>query len=140
MAVAATGFGVGFLALGLYQHAISASSFGAVSLLVAFFCLIKQQTSIDTDSRMVSREGYLFGRYRLWRRRRPLNDFVAVRCRRYPHPGENDTVFIGLRRRAGRVMELRYCNVTHGSPGSQAQSDARWLADITGLPLDENVA
>ena len=139
MVVAATGFGVIFLALGLYQHAISASTFGVVFLLVGFFCFVEQHTSIDTESRMVSREGCLFGRFRLWLRRRPLSDFVAVRCRRYPHPGENDTVFIGLRPRTGRVMELRYYSVAHGSLPFQALSEASWLAEITGLPLDKKV-
>ena len=111
IAVAASGVGVGCLALGLYQHAMSAPAIGVVSLFIAFFCFVKKQTSIDTESRIVSREGYLFGRLRLWFRRRPLSDFVAVRCRRCPKPGENDTVFIGLRRRTGRVMELRYYTV-----------------------------
>jgi len=140
MAIAGGGFGVGFLLIGFFQRSVMASSFGAVSLLAAFFSCIKQGTSIDMEQRIVTSEGYLFGRLCLWLRRRPLSDFVAVRCRRVMHADANDTVFLGFERRGGRVMEIRYYTVAHGGPASQAWSEARWLAEVTGLPLHESPA
>jgi hypothetical protein len=49
--------------------------------------------------------------------------------------GENDTVFVGLRRNPGRVMEVSYFN--RRSDYSQAWGVASPLAEATGLPLEE---
>lgn len=79
--------------------------------------------------------GRLFGRLCGWRRRYPLGDFAAVTCRRVVRVGENDTVFVGLRRNPGRVMEVSYFN--RRSDYSQAWGVASPLAEATGLPLEE---
>lgn len=115
------------------------SIFGYVFLVVGFFALVEQQTRIDTESHKVSREGRLFGWLRLWFTRHPLGDFTAVTCRRFEQAQENDTIFIGLRRQSGRVMEVRQFTVANGYPCESAHREAEALARRLGLPLDDCV-
>lgn len=139
MAVAGGGLGVGFLLLAVVQHSIVASCIGAVGLLLGFSMSIKTGTRIDPRLRVVYREGYLLGRFRLWLKQRPFSEFIAVRYRRV-RSGDEDTIFIGLRRQNGRTLEVRYYNLAPSGAGGQARDEARWLANVIGLPLDENEA
>src|SRR4051812_43340372 len=75
--------------------------------LVAVALLIEQDTRVDADAYTVVREGRLFGRFRVWLWRHPLSEFTAVAMRRQSDPEGCDTVFVGLRRRSGRLMAVR---------------------------------
>jgi hypothetical protein len=120
------------------------SVLGYVFVVLGFFTCVEQQTRIDTESHRVYREGRLFGWLRLWFTRRPLGDFTAVTLRRVQHyddaAGGNDSVFVGLKRQTGRVMEVCYFTVANGYPCERAHSEAQGLAQMLGLPLDEHVA
>ena len=136
---------IGLGALAIWAPAAHKSSrwpaiIGYAFLICGFFLFIDQQTRIDTESHLVTREGRLFGWLRLWFTRRSLGDFTAVTCHRVEHVRDNDSVFIGLRRRTGRVMELCYFTVASGHPCEQARKEAQHLAQRLGLPLDEHVA
>ena len=115
------------------------SIFGYVFLVCGFFMFVEQQTRIDTKSHLVFREGRLFGWLRLWFTRRSLGDFTAVTCRRVEHVRDNDSVFVGLRRQTGQVMEVCYFTVASGYPCEQARREAQTLAQKIGLPLHEDV-
>jgi hypothetical protein len=142
-------FGAFFIGLGVLAVWVPAAAhesshwptiIGYVFLICGFFMFVDQQTRIDTQSHLVFREGRLFGYLRLWFTRRSLGDFTAVTCRRVEHIRSNDSVFIGLRRQTGRVMELCYFTVATGYPCEQARREAQLLAQRLGLPLDEHVA
>ena len=129
----------------LWVPGTSASSYwptiiGYAFLICGFFTFVDQQTRIDTQSHLVFREGRLFGSVRLWFTRRSLGDFTAVTCHRFEHIRSNDSIFIGLKRQTGRVMELCYFTVASGHPCEQARREAQHLAQRLGLPLDEHVA
>ncbi|HEV7926105.1 MAG TPA: hypothetical protein VGR14_12155 [Verrucomicrobiae bacterium] len=113
------------------------SIFGYVFLICGLFMFVEQQTRIDTKSHIVFREGRLFGWLRIWFTRHPLGDFTAVTCRRFVHIGDNDTIFVGLRRQTGQVMEVFYLTVANGYPCVRASNEAQTLAQKLGLPLDE---
>jgi hypothetical protein len=115
------------------------SIFGYVFLACGFFMFVEQQTRIDTKSHLVFREGRLFGWLRLWFTRRSLGDFTAVTCHRVEHVRDNDSVFVGLRRQTGQVMEVCYFTVANGYPCEQARREAQTLAEKIGLPLHEDV-
>jgi len=112
----------------------------AIFALVAVGLLIEQDTRIDTDAHTVVREGRLFGRFRVWIWRHPLSEFTGVAMRRHSDPEGSDTVFVGLRRRGGRLMAVRYFYAGVGQPSVEAERVARSLADTTGLPLHDDVA
>ena len=113
--------------------------FGYAFLICGCFMFIEQQTRIDTESHLVYREGRLFGWLRLWFKRRSLGDFTAVTCRRFEHIRSNDSIFIGLRRQTGHVMEITCFTVASGHPCERASKEAETLAHKLGLPLDEHV-
>lgn len=113
--------------------------FGCLFLICGFFMFVEQQTRIDTESHLIFREGRLFGWLRLWFIRHSLGDFSAVTCRRFEHIRDNDSIFIGLRRQTGQVMEIFYFTVANGHPCEQARKEAQTLAQRLGLPLDEQV-
>ena len=113
--------------------------FGYMFLACGFFMFVEQQTRINTESHLVFREGRLFGWLRLWFTRRSLADFTAVTCRRVEHVRDNVSIFVGLRRQTGKVMEICYFTVANGYPCEQARREAQDLAERLGLPLDESV-
>jgi hypothetical protein len=136
--------GLGILAIWLLAVANESSRWptiiGYLFLVCGFFMFVDQQTRIDTESHQVFREGRLFGWLRLWFTRRSLGDFTAVTCRRVKQYRENDSIFVGLRRQNGQVMELCYFTVANGYPCEQARREAQTLAQKIGLPLNEDVA
>ena len=109
----------------------SAFALGAVALL------IDQDTRVDTEAHCIVREGRLFGCFRVWLRRHSLSDFTGVAMQRQSDP-EGDTVFVGLRRRSGRFMAVRYFNAGTGEVSVEAERMARSLADSAGLKFSED--
>lgn len=108
-----------------------------VSLLFAIAALgllTEQETSLDAETRTVWREGRLFGRLRLWRRRHPIGEFSAVSVRRYEDPDGQITVFVELTRPSGGALAVRYF---YGQACSEAHSTAVNLAQATGLRINE---
>ena len=56
---------------------------------------------------------------------------------RQSDPEGCDTVFVGLRRRSGRLMAVRYFYAGTGQSSVEVERVARNLADATGLQLHE---
>ena len=127
--------GAGCFAAGLRQTVLPLRIFGLLFMVAAGFFLVWQETIIDMQSRQLLREGRLFGRLCVWRRHYPLGEFVAVTCRRVVRSGEAETIFVGLRRNTGRIMEVGYFN--RSSDYSQARGLACRLVEATGLLLVE---
>ena len=112
----------------------------SIFALVSVFLTIEQDTRIDAAARIVLREGRLFGRFRVWHWSHQLSEFTGVAKRRQSDPEGCDTVFVGLKRRNGRLMAVRYFYAGTGQPSVEAERVARSLADATGLQLSEDVA
>ena len=127
--------GAGCLMAGLWQAILPLLIFGLLFLAAAGFFLVQQETIVDGEARQLVLEGRRFGRFCLWRRRYPLSEFAAVTCRRVIRAGEAETIFVGLRRITGRIMEVGYFN--RGADYSQARSLADRLVEATGLPVEE---
>jgi hypothetical protein len=109
--------------------------------LVSLFLLIEQDTKVDRPADVMIREGWLFGRFLVWRRRHLLSEFTGVGFRRqHDSEGGNDTVFVGLRRRSGRLVAIRYFLVGRGQPCYEAERIGRSLSEATGLQLHEDLA
>jgi hypothetical protein len=83
---------------------------------VSLFLLIEQDTKIDGSAGVMIREGRLFGRFLVWRRRDRLSESTGVGFRRQHDPEGNDTVFVGLRRRSGRLVSIQYFLLDKVSP------------------------
>lgn len=128
--------GAGSILASIHESSRTLLIIGILFLFCAFFCFVKQETRIDTELRLVIREGRLFGRFRVWFTRYPFDAFAGVTCRRFERVRDNDTVYVGLRRKKGRIMELRYFNVASGYPDEQAKREAQNVAENIGLPLD----
>ncbi len=103
--------------------------------LAACGLFIQQHTRVDTDARTVVREGWLFGRFRVWQRRHSLSDFTAVVMGPHPQAEGDGAMSAGLLRRRGRPLEVSYFHVDSGEVERMAQS----LADLTGLPLRDEM-
>jgi hypothetical protein len=108
--------------------------------LVSLFLLVEQDTKVDRKAGVVIREGWLFGRFLVWRWRDRLDQFIGVGFRRQHDPdGGNDTVFVGLRRRSGRLVPVQYFYAGPGQPCSEAERVGRSLLEATGLEFHEDV-
>jgi hypothetical protein len=110
-----------------------------VVVVVSLFLLVEQDARVDSQAGVMIREGRLFGRLLVWRWRDRLSDFTGVGFRRQHDPEDGDTVFVGLRRRSGRLVAIRYFFVAAGQPCYEAERVGRSLSDTTGLQLHEDV-
>lgn len=108
-----------------------------VFVLFCLLLLVDHETRIDVAASLVISEGRLFGRYLVWRRQAWVSDFTTVGFRRHRHSDGNDTVFVGLRRRSGRLMAVQYFSVGAGYPCDEAERAARNLAEATGLEIHQ---
>ena len=108
--------------------------------LIAVALLIEKDTRVDSDTRTIIREGRLFGRFRVWLWRHHLSEFTGVATIRHIDPDGTDTLFVGLRRRSGRHLAIRYFYAGKGRASVEAELIARSLSEITGLPLHEDLA
>jgi hypothetical protein len=105
---------------------------------LASLCLfVEQEARIDAQAGVMIREGRLLGRVLVWRWRDRLADFVEVGFSRSQDAEGNDTIFVGLRRRSGRLAVIQYFCVATGTPCYQAEMAGRSLAEATGLKLCE---
>ena len=86
------------------------------------------------------REGWLFGRFLVWRRRDRLGEFTGVALRRQRDSEGNDTVFVGLRRRSGRWVPIQYFHVGQGQPCYEAERIGRSFSEATGLEFHGDAA
>ncbi len=109
-------------------------------VLISLFLIVEQSARVDVATGTVIRDGRLFGRYLVWRWRNRLSDFTGVGFLRNNDPEGGDTVFVGLRRRSGRLMAIQYFFVGSGFPCNEAERVGRSLSENTGLPLNEHVA
>jgi len=116
-------------------------SFGGVFALAGLAGCIRQRTIVHPDGQIIRQDSRLFGRKTLWSRQYTTHDFEAVILRRIKD-GETDgyTYFIGLRKRTGRKIWIRYVDVCD-------ELNIRWVEEIawdlsrrTGLPFDEKPA
>ena len=105
--------------------------------LVAVVLLIEQNTHVDADARTVVREGRLFGRFRVWLWRHHLSEFTGIAMKRQSDAEGGATVFVGFRRRSGRLLAVRYFHADLGQSSVEAERVARHLAETTGLRLHE---
>ena len=103
--------------------------------IAALGLLTEQETHVHAETRTLSREGRLFGRFPIWRRRWPLGDFTAVAVRRYQDSDGQVTVYVELVRPSGRSLAVRYF---YGQACSEARSTAQALARATGLQMHED--
>jgi hypothetical protein len=108
-----------------------------VVVFVSLFLLVEQDARVDGQAGLMIREGRLFGRFLVWRWRDQLSDFTSVGFRRQHDPESGDTVFVGLRRRSGRLVAIQYFFVGAGQPCLEAERAGRSLSETTGLPLHE---
>jgi hypothetical protein len=112
---------------------------GSFILFLAFTCFVEQEVSIDPDSKVMYRKRNLFGQICIGLKKWPLSDFTSVKCSRDVDAfGEGDLVFIGLRRKAGRTVRIKYFNVPSGRSAAHVENEARVLADAVGMPLEIN--
>lgn len=106
---------------------------GAVGLLV------QRATSVDSSARVVCLRLRLFDYCPLWTRRWPFEEFDAVV--RSAHTDIDtlriDSWLVGLRRRSGRIVWVRYENVAPDTRSAAIDSVAQELAAVTGLPICE---
>ena len=107
-------------------------------VFVALVLFVEQYTHIDANAGTVTREGRLFGRFRLWFRQHPLKEFTAVSTKRETDPGsQSDPVFVCLRRNSGQLIRIQYFSASAKQPCIEAERAAQSLAKTTGLPLIE---
>lgn len=94
--------------------------------LCAVALSIQVRTIVDQVQRKVTRESMLLGRFVMFRRSFKFDDFktVLTRCTG-DEEGASDTWFVGLRRKSGRRLWIRYWNV----PRKSACNEAEWLAE-----------
>lgn len=104
--------------------------------IVALGLLTEQETCVRAETRTLSREGRLFGRFLIWRRCRPLGDFTGVVVRRYEDSDRQVTLFVELVRPSGRSVAVRYF---YGRACSEARTTAEALARATGLQMHEDL-
>ncbi len=139
-------FAVGAVALGVVVWLVTRGEsdwspriITLVVVLVSLFLLVEQDTEIDAQAGMVIREGRLFGRYLVWRWRDRLSDFTGVGFRRHHDPEGDDTMFVGLKRRSGRLMPIQYFFAGAGKPCYEAERVGRSLSELTGLQVHEDL-
>jgi len=104
--------------------------------IAALGLLTEQETYVDTATRTLWREGRLFGRFRVWRRRWSIGEFRAVSVKRCEDSDGQVTVYVELARPSGRPLAVRYF---YGRACSEARRTARDLAHATGLQINEEV-
>jgi len=139
LAVSAVGLGVFVFLMTHTEPEFGPRILASFFALVAVFLFIEQDTHIDSNGLTIVREGRLFGRFRVWLWRHQLSEFTSVTMRRQIDPeGCCDIVFVGLRRRNGRLLAVSYFSAGSNQPSVEAERVARSLAETTGLPLDEN--
>ena len=111
--------------------------FGLIFALVGFCMLTEEYTQIDADTRKLTQETRLFGRYRLWLRCYHLSEFTLVVLQRtYDKEVGSDSVCVGLQRRSGGFFQIRYFPyAVRGQPCVEAEKFAHSLAELTGLRL-----
>lgn len=122
------------------EQELTPRALASLFVIAAIFSLIEQDTHVDPESRTIVREGRLFGRLRVWRWRHALSDFSRVAISRQSNSEGPDTVFVGLRRRNGRLMAVRYFEAGTGHRSVEAEQVARSLAEATGLQLRDDLA
>jgi hypothetical protein len=112
---------------------------GALAAVAALFGLgavaaqINQNTTIDMSSLKVERKITLWGRC-LRNSQWSLSDFTGIGDYRVAGGADsNDLVQVGLRRRSGSILSLRYFNVVPGQPCPAAESFVHDLEGSTGL-------
>jgi hypothetical protein len=102
--------------------------------------LIRPETTIESDVRVVYRRFRLFGHFLLWSRRYPFSEFVAVVVRRVRHSGDSDEYFVSLRRCVGRQLLISYFQAgINGESGSAGELAHRLSTDLQ-LRIEERGA
>lgn len=99
--------------------------------------LIEYRTSIDGDKKIILRERFLFGRYRIGVELFPFSEFTGIALDRYEDQDDSTTTFyVCLRLRNGRLRQVCYFEVPTGQRSPEAEQAALELARVTGLPCE----
>ena len=111
-----------------------------LSAMFGLFLLVEQAARIDSAAGTVTREGRLFGRYLVWRRRNRISDFTGIGLKRHHDPDNGDTIFVGLRRPSGRLVAIQCFFVSRNHACHEAERAALLLAAATRLPMHQLAA